>query len=223
MELDKVYQMDALELLTAVEPHSVDAVITDPPYGVGRPSQWTDSAFEEIANNDVILVDWIPAAYAALKDGGAMYTFANWQNEYVWRQHIQGAGFKVRGVIVWDKIIHGAADLKTCYAPQYELVIFAAKGRHILHGARPHNIIRALRVAADKLKHPYEKPVELLRYFISKSTVEGALVCDPFAGSGATLQAARDMGRRFIGCDIDAAYVAMARERVSQPFTVSMF
>lgn len=62
--------------------------------------------------------------------------------------------------------------------------------------------------------HPTEKPVDLLEVLIRTSCPPGGLVGDFFAGSGAVGDASRATGRRYIGCEIDAAYVAAARDRL---------
>lgn len=76
-------------------------------------------------------------------------------------------------------------------------------------------------VGAYPGKHPCEKPLALMEHIITASSKPGALVLDCFAGSGATLDAARRLGRDFIGCDFDPHWVAYANRRVKQLYTVS--
>ena len=66
-------------------------------------------------------------------------------------------------------------------------------------------------------KHPCEKPYEMMSDIVRASTREGALVLDCFAGSGVSLVAARDQGRRAIGIELDEAWVNQATDRLSQP------
>jgi adenine-specific DNA-methyltransferase len=72
-------------------------------------------------------------------------------------------------------------------------------------------------------KHPCEKPLDLLKHIIQTSTRPDAIVLDCFAGSGATLDAARQLGRHFIGCEKDAHWANYARNRVNQLFTLPLF
>ena len=69
-------------------------------------------------------------------------------------------------------------------------------------------------VQAYRGKHPTEKPVALMRHIISASSRPGAVVLDPFAGSGTTGVAARELGRSFVGIEKDAGYFEMADRRI---------
>lgn len=64
--------------------------------------------------------------------------------------------------------------------------------------------------------HPTQKPVKLMQALVETATLPGQVVFDPFCGSGSSLVAARNLDRRYIGCDIDPAYVDVARTRLSE-------
>ncbi len=78
-----------------------------------------------------------------------------------------------------------------------------------------------LDASADQMdrtgKHPCEKPYEMMSDIVRASTREGALVLDCFAGSGVSLVAARDQGRKAIGIELDEAWVNQATDRLNQP------
>ena len=65
-------------------------------------------------------------------------------------------------------------------------------------------------------RHPCEKPVDMMRHIIRTSSRPGDLVLDCFLGSGATAIAARDLGRRFIGCDMDPAWIEHTERRLAE-------
>lgn len=123
------------------------------------------------------------------------------------------AGFTVKSVLIWDREVHGMGDLKGNFAPRYDTCIFAVKGRYLLPGKRPVDVIRSQRVNGAELVHPNEKPVDLMRQLIEATTVPGALILDPFAGSGSTLAAAALTGRQYIGVEISAEHHATAQRR----------
>jgi DNA methylase len=90
----------------------------------------------------------------------------------------------------------------------------AHKGRRRLNGHRDANVLFFKR-AGRRRDHPTEKPEDMLRYLIGKSTAPGELVLDPFAGSGTTCRAAKDLGHRYLGVEIDPRYAEIARRRVA--------
>jgi site-specific DNA-methyltransferase (adenine-specific) len=67
-----------------------------------------------------------------------------------------------------------------------------------------------------KIEHPCPKPEELCRYVVDLFSANGQLVVDPFMGSGTTLRAAKDLGRRAIGIEICEEYCEIAAKRLSQ-------
>lgn len=209
-----LYHGDCLEIMPTLPAQSVDAIIADPPYGAKRPSAWRLAAerFKEIEGNDAIHAEWLTEAYRLTRDGGAIYVFVCWQNMETWRQEIERAGYRVRSCIVWDKIIHGLADIATCWAPQHEMILFASKGRHELARPRPKDVIRTQRVNARSLLHPYEKPVSLFIPLIQATA--GGVFLDPFMGSGTTGVACVQTGRSFVGIEKDAKYFDIAKQRI---------
>ena len=107
-------------------------------------------------------------------------------------------------------------DLKGSFAPRYEAIIFATKGRYELPGKRPDDLIACAKVGNQSLTHPNEKPVALLEQLIEATTIPGALILDPFAGSGSTLAAAAKTGRQYIGIEIDEQYSKLAAARADE-------
>lgn len=103
-------------------------------------------------------------------------------------------------------------DLKGSYAPKYEMIIFAHKGRKLLNGFRYADIIKASRTGNKN--HPTEKPVDLLETFIKNSSDENAVVFDGFMGSGSTGVACVNLKRNFIGMEIEEKYFKIAKERI---------
>ena len=173
--LDTVHHCDALTLLRALPDQSVSLIATDPPYGCGtQVSAWRspDERFKEIAGVDQINPHWLTEAYRVIAYSGALYCFAKWVNFADWMKYISAAGFTVRNCLVWDKLQHGTGNLSGAYGPQHEFILFATKGIHNLRGKRPVDILRYKKVQPDKLSHPYEKPIDLLKFLILKFLFE---------------------------------------------------
>jgi len=191
---------------------AVDALICDPPYGCKRPSQRTGKR-ADIQGNATVDTSWMDLVNVA--DGGAVYVFTSWEVIEEWKTAMK-LRWNLRSCIVWDKGIHGLADLKTCWAPRHELCLFAGVGRHELQGSRPIDVLQVQRT--NETGHPYEKPVALMRKLVVASGP--SLLVDPFMGSGSTLVAAKLEGKQAIGIEIEERYCEMAVQRLRQGFLV---
>lgn len=213
---------DCIELMAGMDAESVDAVVTDPPYGMAYQSNWRVatrqfSAIEQDAGFDPSWTrEWMTACHRVLKPDTHFYAFCSDHHLGAFREATADAGFTVKRCLVWVKDGWTSGDLEGDYGHQTEFVIFAHKGRRQLDGGRIGNVLDGRRVPPSSLQHPTQKPVGILRPLIVKSTVEGDVVLDPFCGSGSTGVACGEHGRRFIGIDSDPRYVQIARERLAQ-------
>lgn len=227
----QVIEGDALAVMASMPDNSVDLIATDPPYGIGYVSSWTtrmdgsprvaDASF----GADVFDASWLAEAARVLRPGGALYLFTRWDVASRWRDAVNATGLKTVQRIVWDKSHWGMGDLRY-YGSQTEDVLFAVKGDHRLRWQkREGNVWRVWKgeVWRDGYTgHPTQKPVAVMSRPIEVSCPPGGIVLDPFCGSGSTGVAAQRLGRDFIGIEIDAKWVARARERIgtSQPALV---
>lgn len=215
----ELHHGDCLEFMRSMEAGSVDAVITDPPYGIDYQSaRRTDKAQwkPKIKNDKEPFLDWLPDAYRTTKDGGALVCFCRWDIEEDFKKAIIDAGYVVKSQIIWDKRVHGMGDLNGSFAPQHENAWFAVKGDFHFWDYRPQDIIRVSRVPADDLVHPNEKPVPLFVRLIEPIVPPNGIVLDCFFGSGNSCLAAKSIHRKYIGCEIDAKYFEIAKRRIEQ-------
>lgn len=220
VQVNTVITGDSLTVLRGMESECIDMVITDPPYGIDYQSNRRKKAdrLKKIANDKSPFIWWIYDAVRVLKSGGGVLCFTGPDTQQVFVDALRLGGLTVKSVIVWDKKTHGMGDLKGSFAPRYELIIFATKGRYELPGKRPDNLIACAKVGSNSLIHPNEKPVALMEQLIKATTAPGALILDPFAGSGPTLVAAAKTGRRYIGIEIDEQYSKLATARVAEHY-----
>ena len=208
-----LWQGDCLELLKDISDGSVDMVLTDPPYGIAFKSNHRKKKYNEIKNDKSLewLEKYVCECFRILKHNTAVYFFCSWHNVDVFKQAIEKK-FKIKNILIWEKNNTSMGDLKASYAPKYEMIIFAHKGRKLLNGFRYADIIKANRTG-NKL-HPTEKPVDLLELFIKNSSDENAVVFDGFMGSGSTGVACVNTGRNFIGMELDPGYFEIAKKRI---------
>ena len=123
--------------------------------------------------------------------------------------------FNLKNALIWVKNNVTRGDLKGNYGYRYEMVLYAHKGRRYLNGRRDDNILHYNRVPTQAMRHPTEKPLQLLEYLISKSTAVGETVLDPFMGSGTTCLAAQRLGRNSIGIELERVWYELAASRLS--------
>lgn len=190
---------------------SVDAVITDPPYGIAYESRTGAT----VANDDGPFIWWMRAARDAMRDGAPIVCFCRWDVEEAFRLALTWAGFTIRNRMIWVKPVGSAGgDCARSLNPSHETAWLATKENWRLPGNRERDVFEIKGVFHAHRLHPTEKPVELLRRIITTVTSPGDLVLDPFAGSGSTGEACLREGRAFRGCELDAAHVSNARARL---------
>lgn len=215
MKAFTLWHGDCLELMKNIPDGSVDLVLTDPPYGMAFKSNHRKEKYNEIQNDKSLewLEKYISECYRVLKNNSAIYCFCSWHNVDVFKQAIEKK-FKVKNILILEKNNTSMGDLKGSYAPKYEMIIFAHKGRKLLNGFRYADIIKARRTGNKN--HPTEKPVDLLETFIKNSSDENAVVFDGFMGSGSCGVACVNTNRRFIGIELDEGYFNIAKERIGK-------
>jgi len=212
---NELYCGDSFNILKYLDTNSIDMVVTDPPYGMEFRSNYRKVRYERIANDGN--VDWteevIGELYRVMKPDTALYWFCSFHSIDVFLSVIKNK-FNIKNILIWEKNNTGMGDLTGSYAPKYEMIIFAHKGRRLLNGRRDPDILHFNRTGNKN--HPTEKPVDLLEYLISKSSNEGDLILDPFIGSGSTAVACKNINRQYIGIEIDLEYYRIATERLKE-------
>jgi len=201
--------------------NSVDLVVTDPPYGMSFQSNHRKVKHKSIQNDDNLdwLGEWVKELKRVCKDEAHLYIFCSWHHIDQFKQQV-GALFNVKNILIWEKNNTGMGDLEGDYAPKYEMIIFCSNGKKKLNGGRDANILKAKRTQNEN--HPTEKPINLIKYFIEKSSNKGDLVLDTFGGGCGTAIASRQIERNCICFEIEEDYCKVARERLFAT-TMSLF
>jgi len=197
----QIYLGDCREILPSLP--KVDLVLTDPPYGIDYQSAWRIGwqRKAKIAGDDEFPL-WL---FTDLKPSKAMFVWCRWD--------ILPILPLPKSFIVWDKGNHSMGNLEHEYGRQWEAIAFYPQAEHEFI-FRPTDIISCMRVPPDKLVHPNEKPVEVASRILSAN--KGDLILDPFMGSGTTLRAAKNLGRKAIGIEIEEKYCEIAAKRMAQ-------
>jgi len=219
--LNEIVNMAWKEAITQVSDKSIDLVVTDPPYGMKFQSNYRKVQHKSIQNDDNLdwLESWVIELKRVCKDEAHLYIFCSWHNIDLFKEKV-GAYFNVKNILIWEKNNTGMGDLEGDYAPKYEMILFCSNGSKKLNGGRDANILKAKRTGNEN--HPTEKPVNLIRYLIEKSSNKGDLVLDTFAGSFSTAQACKEIGRDFICFEIEPEYCRTAKNLLNG-VSVSLF
>ncbi len=228
-----LYHGDCRDILPARG--AVDVVVTDPPYGD------TSLSWDEPVRGWLGLVDapqlWCFASLRFLLEHGAEFADWTYGQEIVWEKH-NGSGFHAdRFKRVHEFAVHfyrGSWGALHREVP----VTLDAVARQVVHrnkrrpphmggigasayasedgGPRLMRSVLQVRSEHGRAVHPTQKPLGILRPLIEYSCPLDGVVLDPFAGAGSTLLAARELGRRAIGIEVDGAYCERAVERLAQ-------
>lgn len=210
---------DCLKFMKKIDDCSVQAIITDPPYGMSFVSGQRvveKKGFDGIANDERPFVWFLYDGARILAEGGVLICFCRWDVAEAFRLAIEWSGLRVIDQLIWDRVRHGMGDLKGAPAPQHDMMWLACKGKYTLPDKRPTTVYRHQRVDGDKMVHPTEKPVPLMEHLIKDYTRPGDLILEPFGGSGSTGVAAWQQGRRCIMTEISETFVAVQRKRLEK-------
>jgi DNA modification methylase len=214
---------DSTERLREIRDESVDLVLTDPPYNTGIKGSASATRFRHFFDDRLAPADYrelVTASarefYRVLREDRAAYVFMNWKSLGIWLDELALAGFRVKNVIVWDKVVHGMNYHN--YAYTHEFLIFAVKGRFFPRNKRTGDdsyqdlwhIQREMGHRRNaEFHHETVKPSVLIRRPIEHASEPGDLVLDPFFGSGSILAVAKALGRDYIGIEGDSRFYKM--------------
>ncbi len=209
---------DCLDVMRSMETGSVDAVVTDPPFGIG----FDYSGKREVASNPADYWAWLSPVYAecrrVVRPGGLL---AFWQAQLNFRHFWDWFGPTIH---IYAACKNFVQLRKTPVNYGYDPVVMDyAPGATPLRPAKPRRSIDffVANTAAVVSKpgriekgHPCPRPLDQVVEIIDNFALPGGTILDPFAGSGTTALACMMTGRNFIGVEIDPGYHAIARRRI---------
>lgn len=198
-----IYNMDCLELMKSMPDKSVDLVLTDPPYGLaGRITDGGGWAKKRgLPKGGYEWDQEVPGKEYFIEMTRISKNQIIWGGNY-FIEHLSSS----RCWLIWDKIIHFTAITNELAWTNMD---------------KKPEIFRLALNQDDKNygrdgSHPTQKPLELMRWCLEKYSEEGMTVFDPFLGSGTTARACKDLGRKFIGCELEEKYCQIAVKRLAQ-------
>lgn len=206
--LNTVHCGDCIDVLASFPAESVDLVVTDPPYL----ARYKDRSGRTVHNDadDTWLTPAFAEVYRVMRPDTLCVSFYGWHRVDLFMAAWRKAGLYPVGHIVWTK--HYCSN-RRFLAYRHEQAYLLAKGRP----RQPEQPIPdTLPWAYSRNRHhPTEKSSESLKPLIRSFSSPGQIVLDPFAGSGSTLLAAKQLNRQYIGIELDDRHAATAMRRLA--------
>lgn len=229
---------DALSLLKDIDDSSIDLIIADPPYNLGKDygNNHDLKGFEEYIE---FTKSWLTEAKRVLKPKGTIYVFMGVRfisylydildrdlklffNSWIVWHYTQGLG-KTKGfsprhedILMFTKTNDFTFNLDNVRVPQKYY-----RARNNMRGANPGDVWAFSHVHycnPNRRNHPTQKPEGLIERMILASSNENEIVLDPFSGSGTTLRVCQQVNRKAIGFELNPDYVEMTKDRLSEEF-----
>jgi len=229
---------DALELLRAVDSESVDLIVADPPYNLGKnySNNHDIKGFREYLQFSEA---WLQEAHRVLAPHGTIYVFMGFRFiSYLYDILDQRLGMYFNSWITWH-YTQGMGKTKG-FSPRHDDILMFTKTerfkfaldavrvpqkyyreRNNMAGANPGDVWSFSHVHysnPEREDHPTQKPEALVARIVLASSEEGDLVVDPFFGSGTTLRVCQVLNRRCLGMELNPEFADRARRRLAKPF-----
>ena len=234
-----IYEGDANKLFKNVPDNTIDLIIADPPYNLGKNygNNHDLKGFEEYLE---FSRNWLSEAFRVLKPTGAIYVFMGvrfisylygimdrelkmYFNSWICWHYTQGIGKKTGfsprhdDILMFNKSKKYTFNLDAVRVPQKYY-----RARNNMRGANPGDVWEFSHVHycnENRQNHPTQKPEGLIERMVLASSNKGDTVLDPFFGSGTTLRVCQQLNRHCIGFELNPEYISMTKKRLSKPFT----
>jgi len=234
----EIMEDDALKRLKKIDTQSIDVIIADPPYNLGKDygNNNDQKTFDEYI---YFSREWIKESHRVLKVTGTIYIFMGVRFiAYLYSILEKEYGFNFNSWITWH-YTQGLGKTKG-FSPRHDDILMFTKTKNYkfflddvrvpqkhyrsinnMRGANPGDVWTFSHVHycnTNRQPHPTQKPEALIERMVLVSSEENDLVLDPFSGSGTTLRVCQQLNRNCIGIELNPEYVTLTKERLEQPF-----
>ena len=204
--MNEIFQADSLSYMHSLPDNFIDLTLTDPPYGLGM------------------------AAHGKIGGGGKAFVKSTWDDHRLSKEYMDeilrvsknaiifGGNYYAdmlpasRCWIVWFK----KEGMPSNSFADAELAWTSFDQNTRVCSVRWNGWVKDLSEHEEMTAHPTQKPLELMRWILDKYSLRGDLILDPFCGSGTTCVAAKQLGRNYIGVEINPQYVEISRSRCAE-------
>lgn len=214
---------DAADVALLMDGNKADMLLTDPPYNVdytGKASELETRKIENDKMEDSAFQDFLTSAFSNaaenMKAGGVFYIWHAESEGLNFRVACKRAGFQVRQCLIWNKnsMVMGRQD----YQWKHEPCLYGWKdgASHLWASDRKQTTVLDFEKPQKNNLHPTMKPIKLFDYQIKNNTKGDDIVLDLFGGSGTTIMAAEQNGRRGFVMEYDPKFVDVIVDRWEQ-------
>lgn len=239
----ELYNDNCINVMKNLKQSSVDLILTDPPYNLGKFMKDRQTNLKKMRENffgaagwdDLEYEDWIEhmeeffeLSSKVLKKGGALLIFMSLLKVESIVKIAEKYKFYYKTTGVWHKLNPMPRNMNLHFINSTEAWIYfinnGRTGTFNNNGKPIHDFIEtALTPMNEKKygKHPTQKPEQLLEHFIKVLSNENDTVLDPFMGSGTTGKVAKQNNRNFIGIELSKDYFEIAKKRINDVETVT--
>jgi DNA modification methylase len=234
----EIHNKDCLDGLRSIASESVDLIIADPPYNLGK-DYGNNHDLKGFADYLEFTECWLREARRILKPEGSIYVFMGVRFiSYLYDIMDQRLGLFFNSWIVWHYT--QGMGRKIGFSPRHEDILFFNKSedfffsldsvripqkyfraRNNMDGANPGDVWAFSHVhysSPERENHPTQKPEALIARMVLASSKEHGSVVDPFSGSGTTLRVCQALNRNCVGFELNPEYVENTRRRLGVPF-----
>lgn len=234
---------DSLEVMKHFPDGSFDLILTDPPYNISKLNdnrdrsklnspimrresplkydfgEWDNKTRDEFLD---FTTKWLKESCRVLKDGGTFISFFNKEDISFLGWQAKQWGLRTRTIFTWCKSNPVPSFRKVNYLSATEFIWIGSKGDKAwkfnfkMQKEMKNYMITSNGSCYKTTNHPTEKPLSLLKHLIEIHTDKNDLILDPFAGSGTSIQSARELGRKYIGIEINPEYIKLIEKRLEQ-------
>jgi adenine-specific DNA-methyltransferase len=204
-----VVNADCLQVLPTMPAESVQFILTDPPYITNYQSR--DGRSVPNDNNSFWLRPAFAHMFRVLEPDRYCVSFYGWSRADQFVTACRAAGFRIIGHLTFPKRYSSSVKFLRY---QHESAYLLAKGSPKMPN-EPISDVIDWRYSGNRF-HPTEKPLSVLMPLIHTFSEPEDVVLDPFSGSGSSLLAARRLGRRYFGIELDAGYHRIASKRLAE-------
>lgn len=220
---------DSKQLIKRIKSHSIDLILTDPPYNIAKYSTGNINLPKRTAINNNIakwdLKEFVPNEWGdeflrILKPTGNLFIFTSYNQIGEWHKCLDDK-FDTTQFMIWHKTNPAPKIFKAGFLNSCEMIYCCWNKGHIWNFTKQnemHNFVESpICMYPERLKcpkHPTQKPVLVLKKIIEIASKKNSIVLDPFMGVGSTGVAALMMNRRFIGFEVDKIYCEAGYKRI---------